>query len=150
MDNDNNETGKAPSITDFAQALRAARNGMSPRAIAVRAGMTLDKFMAVLKVYPDLELAFEGARADYEEARRAKIEAVEQSAIAAEENSLVYKINREALKDLIDQDRDARVIRVHHTNAPADNGLDAPVYEPASDEELAAIRAQTESEASRD
>jgi hypothetical protein len=123
--------------------VNAARKGMSLRAIAARAGMTKQDLEVRLESNRDFKLAYLNAVADYEEEKRERRTFAAQKAEAEGNWSLVYKEAHEAIKEL--NERDA-TIKVHIVSAP-DAGLLEPDYQEHSEEELAAIRAKTESEA---
>ncbi|MEJ7929856.1 hypothetical protein WG922_07720 [Ramlibacter sp. AN1015] len=134
-------------IKTTGDVVRAARAGMRLKAIAARAGMTVDELKVRLEADREFKLAYENAVADYEEEKRNAI--IEAEALARQNNdaSLLYKINREAIKELVDRDNASRPLQVV---VSADSGLLEPEYEEQTEEELAAIRARTESEANRD
>ncbi len=135
-----------PKIESYADVIAAARRGMRLRSIAARAGMRLRDLEARIEADVNFAVAIENAYADYEDEKRSRIDQIEQEAIAEGELSLQYKINREAIKELADRDNSSRATRV----VVESGGLFEPEYVEHSEEELAAIRAQTESEAERD
>jgi hypothetical protein len=140
MDENNKKEQLPDHFPTFGYVLKAARQGMGIRAIAARFGTNLTGFRAFLAAHPEAELAFENARADYEESKRKRIDLAEQKAEAKDDWSLVYKINREAIKELNEQDATVRVQLVQ----PEDNAIPEVEYEDLSAEELAAIREATE------
>jgi hypothetical protein len=134
---------KQPQVS-YGDAVAMARKGMRLKAIAARAGMTLEQLKVRMVAIPQFAIDIELAYADYEEEKRQRIEQIEQEAIAAGELSLQYKMNREAIKELADRDNADKTLRVAVVQ---DGGLVEPEYESYSEEELAAIRVRTESEA---
>lgn len=139
MDEQNNKE-LPEKFTNAQQVVDAARLGMSFRAIAARAGMRPSELTVFLAQHPEAELAYENARADFEESKRKRIDLAEQKAEAKDDWSLVYKINREAIKEVNDRDAVVRVQQV----APQEQGIPDIEYEELSPEQLAAIREATE------
>lgn len=134
-------------LTSYQHCLDAARQGMRLKAIAARAGMTLAQFNVYLVATPQFAIDLELEYAAFEEEKRKRIDAIESEAITKGELSLQYKINREAIKELTDRDNSVKVMQV---NVSQDSGLVEPEYVEHSEEELAAIRARTESESDGD
>lgn len=133
-------------FTRDGHAIEAARLGMSDRAIAARAGKLPRDWAAFLVAFPDLALKIQLARAEYEESKRKKRELAAEKAAEEGNWSLVYKEAHDAVKELNERDKPTAVFTVQ----PQDNGLALePDYVEHSEEELAAIRAATESEADR-
>jgi hypothetical protein len=127
--------------------IAAARKGMRMRSIAARAGKKLKDLEALLFSDPEFALKVEQAYADFEEEKRDRIEAIERKAEAENELSLLYKINREAIKELADRDNATRSMQV----VVSQNSLPPePEYVELDDEELAAIRAETEANDGQD
>ena len=139
MSDDNKDEGLPEVFTLPSHCVKAARQNMTLRAIAARAGKRLEEFKAILYARPDLAIAIELAYADYEEEKRKRIEQIELDAIAAGELSLQYKINREAIKEMVDRNTVVKVQQV----AP-EVAFPTAEYAELSPEQLAEIREKTE------
>lgn len=135
------------TIKTQGDVVAAARAGMRLRAIAARAGMRLRDLQVRLEADDAFALAVEQAYADYEEDKRKKREHAAEKAAEEGNWSLVYKEAHDAVKELAERDNAARAM---HVVVQPETGLFEPDYVEHSEEELAAIRARTESEANRD
>ena len=138
---DKNEDRKL--FQNWAQVIRSAKKGVPRKTLAARCGMSLRQFNAVIETRQDLALEIELAIADYDESIRDDLLDTLKEARAEKNWSLVAKILRENQKELNEQDRNDRVVEAV---ANLGNQLFEPQYEELSEEQLAEIRAQTESE----
>lgn len=138
---DKNEDRK--QFQNWAQVIRSAKKGVPRKTLAARCGMSLRQFNAVIETRQDLALEIELAIADYDESIRDDLMETLQEARKEKNWSLVAKILRENQKELNEQDRADRVVEAV---ANLGNQLFEPQYEELSEEQLAEIRAQTESE----
>lgn len=134
-------------IKTTGQVVAAARKGMRLRSIAARAGKSVIELQALLDANPEFKLAYENAVADYEEEKRKAIDEAEQIARMNSDASLLYKINREAIKELNERDNANRPLQVV---VSTENGLLEPEYEELSEDAQAAIRERTERESNKD
>lgn len=138
---DKNEDRKL--FQNWAQVIRSAKKGVPRKTLAARCGMSLRQFNAVIETRQDLALEIELAIADYDESIRDDLMDTLKEARAEKNWSLVAKILRENQKELNEQDRADRVVEAV---ANLGNQLFEPQYEELSEDQLAEIRAQTESE----
>jgi len=133
---------KGSAIEEY-EALFLVENGISPKSIAALIGWPLAKFQVLLAGGGEFATQYAAAEARYElNAVARKQEAVmEKDAPAA----LRYKAAHEDLKRLEHWAPASKpqVLRHDESKTPE---LAEPVYHEMSDEQLAAIRAKTESE----
>lgn len=144
---DKTENDLPEVITTQRHVVDAARKGMSLRSIAARAGKSVIELKALLDSNPTFSLAYENAVADYEEEKRKSIDEAESLARQNNDASLLYKINREAIKELNERDNANRPLRVVLAQ---EDGLFEPEYEELPADVQAEIRERTEREANRD
>lgn len=128
-------------------AINLARKGVSPRSIAAKAGMSLDVFLATIKVDPEIEAAFNNAVADFE----IENADVRYGLLLDDEThgSLKAKIAGENLKTLEHWATASKAVRVIHSG---DQGMTFPdmTYEDISNEDFDRIKAETEAKAARE
>lgn len=127
-------------FTNAQHIVDAAHKGLGIREIAARCGMSVAQLRVFFARHPEAEIAYENARADVKQRKLDRINHVETQAEAKEDWSLVYKINHEALKRMAEEEAVFKVQVVQ----PQDAGIPEPEYEDLSEEQLAAIREQTE------
>jgi hypothetical protein len=140
MDDNENNNRPVEKPEVLAQLEAAAAKGLSKRAIASLCGKKPKDFDVYLLLHPESELAIERGWASREEKKLARREYAADKAEQEGNWSLVYKEAHDAWRTQLERDA---TVRVQHV-APEEQGMPDLEWGVVTDEEQAAIRANTE------